>query len=36
LVFALEVLESSVVRSRDDLERNLNLTVLGAIPDANA
>ena len=34
IVFMLEYLESSVVRSRDDLERSANIHVLAAIPDA--
>lgn len=33
LVFVLEYLESSVVRSRDDVERSLDLPVLAAVPD---
>jgi capsular polysaccharide biosynthesis protein len=32
-LFALEYLESSVVRRRDDLERALDMPVLAAIPD---
>jgi capsular polysaccharide biosynthesis protein len=34
IVFVLEYLESSIVRSRDDLERTVNISVLAAIPDA--
>ncbi|MBZ0299859.1 MAG: hypothetical protein K8J31_08970 [Anaerolineae bacterium] len=34
IVFVLEYLESSVVRSRDDLERNTGIPVLAAIPHA--
>jgi capsular polysaccharide biosynthesis protein len=33
IVFVLEYLESSVVRSREDIERSLELPVLAAIPD---
>jgi capsular polysaccharide biosynthesis protein len=33
IVFVLEYLESSVVRSREDLERTLDMPVLAAIPD---
>jgi non-specific protein-tyrosine kinase len=33
IIFLLEYLESSVVRSRDDLERNLAMPVLAAIPE---
>lgn len=36
LILGLEFLESSVVRTRDDLERTLDMTVLGSIPDHNA
>lgn len=34
IVFVLEFLESSIVRSRDDLERSAGINVLAAIPDA--
>lgn len=34
LVFALEYLESSVIRRRDDLERVLEMPVLASVPDA--
>jgi capsular polysaccharide biosynthesis protein len=33
IVFVLEYLESSVVRSRDDVERGLDLPVLAVLPD---
>lgn len=33
IIFILEFLESSIVRGRDDLERVLDLPVLGAIPE---
>ncbi len=33
IIFVLEYLESSVVRSRDDVERGLDLPVLAALPD---
>lgn len=33
LVFALEYLESSVIRRRDDLERVLEMPVLASVPD---
>ncbi len=33
IVFVLEYLESSVVRSRDDVERSLDIPVLAAVPD---
>lgn len=32
IVFVLEYLESSIVRSREDLERNLDLPVLATVP----
>lgn len=35
LVFALEYLESSIVRGREDIERGLDLPVLAAIPSAS-
>ncbi len=34
IIFVLEYLESSIVRSRDDLERTLDLPVLTAVPRA--
>ncbi len=33
IVFVLEYLESAIIRNRDDIEANLNLPVLAAIPD---
>ena len=36
LVFVLEVLESSIIRRRDDLERVLGVTVLATIPHLDA
>lgn len=36
IVLTLEFLESSVVRSREDLERTLDMVVLASIPDDNA
>jgi capsular polysaccharide biosynthesis protein len=33
IVFMLEYLESAIIRNRDDIEANLNLPVLAAIPD---
>jgi capsular polysaccharide biosynthesis protein len=33
IVFALEFIESAIVRRRDDIERTLNLPVLASIPD---
>ncbi len=36
IVFALEYLESSVVHSRDDVERGLDLPVLAALPDSES
>jgi capsular polysaccharide biosynthesis protein len=32
IIFVLETLESNIIRSRQDLERTLGLTVIGAIP----
>jgi capsular polysaccharide biosynthesis protein len=32
VVFLLEYLESSVVRRRDDLERQMDIPVIGALP----
>jgi capsular polysaccharide biosynthesis protein len=32
IVFVLEYLESSIVRSREDVERSLDIPVLAAIP----
>jgi capsular polysaccharide biosynthesis protein len=34
IVFVLEYLESSIVRSRDDLERSAEIPVLASIPHA--
>jgi capsular polysaccharide biosynthesis protein len=36
VIFALEYLESNIIRSRQDAERALGLTVLGAIPALEA
>jgi len=36
IIFVLEYLESSVVRSRDDVERGLALPVLAALPDSES
>jgi capsular polysaccharide biosynthesis protein len=36
VVFGVEYLESGVIRSSDDVERALNLSVLGAIPPSEA
>lgn len=35
IVLLLEFIESSVLRSREDIERSLNLSVLATIPDQN-
>jgi capsular polysaccharide biosynthesis protein len=36
IIFILEYLESSVVRNREDIETNVNIPVLAAVPDMEA